>query len=229
MFDNWRPLLNFNPKFHTPERLDHYAACIATAGSPIFDIWGFIDGTIKEMCRPVEDQDVVYNGYKKHHALKYQAVVTPDGFLCPVYGPVEGRRADGGVLEMSGLDELCQIHARGVDGRQLFVYGDPAYGLSDTVISGMKKLGDLTETEREFNRRMSKLRQSVEWGFGNVSNHFAYVDYSKSLKLGRQPVGRLYLLSVIFTNIRTTMYPSEISTKFQCAPPVLEEYLQLFH
>ncbi|KAF8594251.1 hypothetical protein BDV93DRAFT_481969 [Ceratobasidium sp. AG-I] len=228
VFTKWRCTLEFNPCFHSPERLERYSACISSAGSPLSDIWGFIDCTIIEMCRPIKNQDIVYNGYKKHHAMKYQAVVTPDGHLCPVYGAVEGRRADGGLLEMSELEETGRTHAIGTDGRQLFVYGDPAYGLSDTVISGVKKLDNLTETERRFNMEMSKLRQSVEWGFGCVSTNFAFSDYSKSLKLGLQPVGRLYLLSVIFTNIRACLYPSEISIKFQCEPLSLEDYLNCF-
>ncbi|KAG8723652.1 hypothetical protein FRC09_002314 [Ceratobasidium sp. 395] len=228
IYTNWCCLLEFNPRFHTPERLERYAACIAAAGSPLPDIWGFIDCTINRICRPTKNQDIVYNGYKKDHAIKYQAVVTPDGLMCPVDGPAEGRRADGGILEMSELLETCVSHAAGVDGRQLFVYGDPAYGLSDTVVSGVKKLGDLTATEREFNMKMSRMRQSVEWGFGGVANNFAYMSFSNGLKLGLQPVGRFYLLAVIFTNIRAAMYPSEISVKFQCAPPPLEDYLISF-
>lgn len=228
LFTRWRSLLEFNPRFHTRERLEHYAACIQAAGSPISDLWGFIDATIIEMCRPIEHQDIVYNGYKKHHALKYQCIVTPDGLICPVYGPVEGRRADGGVLDMSGWEAMLRADAKGVDARQLFVYGDPAYGVSDTVISGMKKLDSLTPLEREFNHKMSALRQCVEWGFGNVTINFAFIDYDKGLRLGGLPVGRLYLLALIFTNIRTILYPSLISTKFQCPPPSLEEYLSYF-
>ncbi|QRV97858.1 DDE superfamily endonuclease [Ceratobasidium sp. AG-Ba] len=219
----------FNPRFHTTARLDHYAACISAAGSPLSDVCGFINCTINEISHPVVNQDIVYNGYKKGHALKYQAIVTPDGLMCPTYGPVEGRQADGGILEMSGLDEMCTSHAIGANGRQLFVYGDPAYGLSNTVISGVRRIGGLTDNERKFNLKMSKLRQSVEWGFGNVSRNFAFMGYPNGLKLGLQPVGRFYLLVVIFTNIWASMYPSEISVKFQCAPPPLEDYLESFN
>ena len=36
---------------------------------------GFIDGTIRKCCRPVRFQEATYNGWKRAHALKYQAVV----------------------------------------------------------------------------------------------------------------------------------------------------------
>lgn len=225
LFDRWKHLFRYRPAFYTPDRLEHYAACIVAAGSPLDDIWGFIDGTVLEICRPGDDQGVVYNGHKRHHALKFQAVVSPDGLMGPIFGPVEGRRADSGILEMSGLEDICVTFAQGSGGRQLFVYGDPAYGTSNAVISGVKRIGDLTEDEREFNRQMSKVRQSVEWGFGNVIKNFSFVDYDKSLRLGLQPVGQLYLLAILFTNIRTLLYSSEVSQKFQCAPPTLHEYL----
>ncbi|KDN35135.1 hypothetical protein RSAG8_11823, partial [Rhizoctonia solani AG-8 WAC10335] len=225
LFQQWKHLFVFDPDFHSPSRLERYATAISAAGSPIDDIWGFIDGTVIEICRPKEDQDVVYNGYKKHHALKFQAIVTPDGLMRPVYGPVEGCRADGGVLEMSGLEKMCLDHAKGMDGRQLFVYGDSAYGVSDAILSGVKKIGKLTSHEQDFNCKMSKLRQSVEWGFGNVANNFAYIDYDKGLKLGLHPVGQLYLLSILFTNIRACLYSNEISHKFQCPPPTIDDYL----
>ncbi|EUC67529.1 DDE family endonuclease [Rhizoctonia solani AG-3 Rhs1AP] len=89
LFHQWKHLFEFRPLFYTPERLSHYAACIKAAGSPLDDIWGFIDGTIIDICRPETDQEIVYNGYKKHHALKFQAVATPDGLLGPIFGPVE--------------------------------------------------------------------------------------------------------------------------------------------
>jgi hypothetical protein len=225
LFLRWKHLFEFRPSFHSPERLSHYATCIAAAGSPIKDIWGFIDGTFVGICHPQEDQGAAYNGHKKHHGLKFQAVITPDGLLAPVFGPVEGRRADGGVLEMSKLEDICRSHAHRPDGGQLFLYGDPAYGVSDTILSGVHRVGDLSEQERTFNYSMSQLRQSVEWGFGHVVNTFGFVDYDKGLKVGLQPVGKLYLLAILFTNIRTILYGSKVSHKFQCSPPTLEQFL----
>lgn len=44
-------------------------------------IWGFIDGTLRPLARPIRYQEAVYNGWKHIHALKYQFVTTPDGLI----------------------------------------------------------------------------------------------------------------------------------------------------
>eukprot|EP00794_Sanderia_malayensis_P002114 gene2114-biopygen1892 len=63
----------------------------------------FIDGTVRPTYRPDEHQKVVYNGHKRVHALKYQSVVAANGLIANLYGPVEGRSLDAGILHRSGL------------------------------------------------------------------------------------------------------------------------------
>ena len=48
---------------------------------------GFVDGTIRPICRPGEHQRLVYNGHKRVHAIKFQSVVAPDGLVANLYGP----------------------------------------------------------------------------------------------------------------------------------------------
>jgi len=40
-------------------------------GAPLQNCWGFIDGTVRPICRPGENQRQVYNGHKRVHALKF--------------------------------------------------------------------------------------------------------------------------------------------------------------
>ncbi|KAJ0400011.1 hypothetical protein ATCC90586_008117 [Pythium insidiosum] len=44
--------------------------------------------------RPSKHQKEVYNGHKRKHSLKYQAVMAADGMFCDVFGPEAGRRHD---------------------------------------------------------------------------------------------------------------------------------------
>ena len=53
---------------------------------------GFIDGTVRACSRPQISQRMLYNGHKRHHALKYHAVSTPNGLIANLFGPVEGKR-----------------------------------------------------------------------------------------------------------------------------------------
>ena len=50
--------------------------------------FGFIDGTVRPICRLSKNQQVVYNGHKRVHALKFQSVALPNGLIGNIYGPV---------------------------------------------------------------------------------------------------------------------------------------------
>lgn len=70
-----------------PRKLEQYAVAIRQKGSALRDCFGFIDGTVRPICRPGEHQRIVYNGHKRVHALKYQSVVTPNGMIAIMHGP----------------------------------------------------------------------------------------------------------------------------------------------
>jgi hypothetical protein len=57
-------------------------------------VWGFIDGTIRRICRPTYNQEISYSGHKRCHGVKFQSVVTPDGLIACLYGPFEGSGHD---------------------------------------------------------------------------------------------------------------------------------------
>lgn len=56
--------------------------------------WGFIDGTLNAIYRPVVDQQQFYLGYKRKHGYKYQLIVTPNGLVSSLMGPFIGCRGD---------------------------------------------------------------------------------------------------------------------------------------
>ena len=53
----------------------------------------------------------MYNGHKRVHAIKFQSVVAPNGLIANLYGPVEGKRHDSGMLGDSGLLGKLQQHS----------------------------------------------------------------------------------------------------------------------
>ena len=83
-----RRLTQWNLYILSPDHLEMYTATIRPRGSPLENCFGFIDGTIRPIARPGEDQQVVYNGHKRVHALKFQSVVVPNGLIGNMYGPV---------------------------------------------------------------------------------------------------------------------------------------------
>ena len=95
-----------------------------------------------------------------------------------MYGPIEGRRHDAFMLAVSGVCEKLQ-QLEDVNGDVYVVYGDPAYGLNRNILAPFRGAA-LTEDEKRFNKAMSKVRVSVEWGFGKICQYFAFLDLKKS-------------------------------------------------
>lgn len=68
--------------------LEDFALAVHGKGAALENCWGFVDGTVRPICRPGENQRVMYNGHKRVHALKFQSVVAPNGLIANLYGPV---------------------------------------------------------------------------------------------------------------------------------------------
>ncbi|EIN09893.1 hypothetical protein PUNSTDRAFT_66662 [Punctularia strigosozonata HHB-11173 SS5] len=229
--DTWGHLLGLdNRALLSPCRLKQYAEATDHVGAMGMQVWAFIDCTIRVICRPTWHQRQAYNGHKKYHALKYQALALPDGLIGHLYGPLEGRRGDGFLLSDSGLLDWCLQHAKCLDtspGQTTYyhLYGDPAYGLTDVLISPFSGPGERTEEEREFNERMSSLRIEVEHVFGNVLNKWAFLRGGCKMKVYASPVGCYYRIGVLLTNVMNCLRPNQTSQFFRCRPPPLHEYL----
>ena len=87
--DTWKHLLSsFEQRWLQQDKLIEYAQAVHSKGHALENCWGFIDGTVRPICRPGENQKVVYNGHKRVHALKYQSVVAANGLVANLYGPV---------------------------------------------------------------------------------------------------------------------------------------------
>ena len=68
--------------------LQEYADAIHRAGAALDSCFGFIDGTVRPICRPGKEQRLVYNGHKRVHSLKFQSTSLPNGIIANLFGPV---------------------------------------------------------------------------------------------------------------------------------------------
>ena len=209
--------------------LQQYAHAISLAGGPK-GIWGFVDGTLKVICRPGQEQRQFYTGYKKAHAIKWQAIKTPDGLISSLAGPFEGRLGDWLVWQQSGLEGILRILFTHLPAeKRLYLYGDAAYSLSFAVLGGYKARvnHELNDAEREYNEQMSKYRIAVEHGFGKVVNLWSFIAFRNGLKIGLSPVAAYYSVAVLLTNIHTCFNSSQTNSQFDLPPPSLAMYLEL--
>jgi hypothetical protein len=113
-------------------RMEYYAQLIEekTNGLVSF-VWGFIDRTLRKTCCPKYFQKECYSGHKRAHGLKFQSVITPNGLLCQMFGPVNGKRHDSYMLHESWLVGKIQ-NMMPINGIMYALYGDPAYPQSHT-------------------------------------------------------------------------------------------------
>ena len=81
-------IMNWNRAVLNPPALQIYAQVISQKGSPLQNCFGFVDGTVRPIARPDNNQRIVYNGHKRVHALKFQSLALPNGIIGHLYGPV---------------------------------------------------------------------------------------------------------------------------------------------
>ena len=59
----------WNDDVLNPHLLQEYADVIHAKGAPLENCFGFIDGTVRPIARPDQQQRIVYNGHKLVHSL----------------------------------------------------------------------------------------------------------------------------------------------------------------
>lgn len=156
IFHRWKHLLRFDPHRLTRQKLQEFALVMMNRGCPLDVISAIIDGTLRRNARPVRNQRIIYNGWKRVHALKYHCLVSPDGIVIHVYGPVEGHRHNETLYKQSGLEDLLEKHFWTPDGQPLFIYSDPAYGTGTHIMSPWKGV-NLDNDKHRFNVLMSRV------------------------------------------------------------------------
>lgn len=218
--------------FYNPQiwqgRFPLYAEAIRQkTGNLARNVWGFLDATIRETCRPIRFQHLYYSGYKHCHAIKFQTVVVPEGFIACLAGPYIGRMHDARIFRESGLlESLRQIMPVGNDRHTYVLYADFGYPQSWWCFGGFWR-AERGSDEALYNERMSSSRISVEWGYGKVLSQWAHIDFSKSSKILLEPIAQQYINCAFLTNLFTCLYGNQINSYFNMSPMSLTDYLSL--
>ncbi|KAH8033321.1 hypothetical protein HPB51_010237 [Rhipicephalus microplus] len=102
------------------DQLENFSKAIYAKGARPTNCWGFIDGTAPAKCQPTRQQQLYFRGHKKFHALKYQAIICPNGIICHLDGCYPGSKHDAGnfgnSLAYMKLEKLVHFYC---------IYGDP--------------------------------------------------------------------------------------------------------
>ena len=123
-----------------------------------------------------QNQKCLYNGDKNVHAIKVSIYCSTHAvvFFANLFGPVEGKRYDSGMLARSRVLNQLQWFSVDTNRNPLCIYGDPAYPLY-LHLQGHFRGAGLTPIQSAWNESMSKVRVSVEWIFGDIINYFKFL------------------------------------------------------
>ena len=118
LFKLWAKRIYFCTDVVVP-RLANYKSAIVAKGSPVADIFAFIDGSKIQTCRITQTKRLaafpdlqrhIYSGHKRIHCLNFQGLTAPDGLCIHFWGPIVGSRHDTTLLKESKLIEFLDEH-----------------------------------------------------------------------------------------------------------------------
>jgi hypothetical protein len=201
--------------------------CDAVAAKSGLDIcFGFIDGTVRPICKPSVLQGSCYNGKDRVHAIKYQAVSVPDGMFLQLCGPWPGARHDQFLLKESELVPYLMSLPRRGDGAMHVIYADQGYS-DDVGIQTPYFDGAVNARHEAFNQAMASSRISVEWAFGGIIEKWSSQAFTRTQQLlSNRKIGQVYIVASFLCNLLNTLQRNNTSHYFGVHPPVLESYLQ---
>ena len=209
-------------------RMPYYSQLISNKTSGIAtNIWGFINGTIRKTCRPIYHQHLVYTRFKKCHGLKFQSVLTPDGYIACLYGPVPAKTHDARLLHESQLLEQLQTVMPENGNNPIYaLYGDLVYAQSAYVLGGFHNV-DTNSDEDAYNRLLSSVHITVEWGFTELVEHWKFLDFRLAMKIFQCPVAQYYINAAFLSNLRNCLLGNKTQQYFNAQQLTIDEYLGL--
>ena len=220
------PFLNGATLWH--HRMPYYTQLIEQKTNGLMDcVWGFIDGTIRKTARPVYHQRSVYTRFKKCHGVKFQSITVPDGFVAYLRGPWPAQTHNARMFcESHLMEEFEDIMPANAPTAVYALYGDLAYAQSIYLLGGFWK-PPAGSHEAMFNRHMSSVQITVEWGFGDIINKWKFLDFRSVMKIFEMPVGEFYTNGMFLSNICNCLYGNKTQQYFGALQLTLDEYFDL--
>jgi len=165
------------------------------------NVFGFIDGTARRTNRSwglSALQKALYDGHHCYHGFDYEGVLSPDGLIIRLFGPVSARHNDMGMVVIGRVKMVIENEFKDEKtGEPYFVYGDQGYMISSFLLSGRNIPGKVQE---RVNGAWSKERVAVEWAFGRVVGLWQTLNCFLFQQPQRRMVAAWYLVSVFLSN-----------------------------
>jgi hypothetical protein len=213
-----------HPRALQQQEIEMFCAAVQKK-SGLSTCFGFIDGTVRPMCKPSVLQGSCYNGKDRQHALKYQGVTTPDGMFLQLAGPWPGARHDQYMVRESGILSYLQELPRRADGAVYCIYADQGYS-QDFGIETPYFDGAVNAAHEGFNQSMASSRISVEWAFGAIVQQWSSTAFTQAQQLlSNRKIAQVYIVAGVLCNLLNTLNRNNTSKYFDVPPPILEVYM----
>lgn len=175
---------------------------------------------------PCFSQILSSSRYFRHHGLKTQTLLLPNGLFGSIY-VASLRQNDNGVQNMSGLNDylVSLFSPHYVADRLPASYADGIFARLPCIVPRYRHTQDIEL--RRINIRMSSLRQSIEHVYGLHHNLCRGVHQWERLRLYRDGERTTKLLFASFFYWNSYQCLNGSFNEFGLAPPSLEEYLPL--
>lgn len=188
-----RRLLFWDSVRLNPKKLDEFSSAV---GIP--KIYGFFGANYKEF-------------YRKNSDIQFQALITPDGLVVHLYGPMVGPDKEQQLYENSHFDHVLKANSH--VGRP---FGGPCYDSYPYVTTESDIPGD-----SDHQSAMTAIQEHVESGF--LSRLFRCNDNSPHRTMGIDSIATRFFVRVLITNCFICLNEQDSTSPVR--PPTIEEYL----
>ena len=106
------------------------------------------------------------------------------------------------------------------------LYGDLAYAQNAYVLGGFRNVGTNSD-EATYNRLLSAVRITVEWGFGDLMEQWKFLDFRSAMKIFQCPVAQYYINAAFLSNLRNCLLGNKTQQYFNAKQLTIDEYLAL--
>lgn len=214
-----------NPRILSLSELECFSAAVAKKSGVCTHVFGFIDATVRPTTKPKHLQGAVYNGKDRVHALKYHALVIPNGIIHQLAGPWPGSRHDMHLLAQVDLKKHMRELPTDANDHSFSVYADQGYAEAPGIATPYFD-GAINVAHEIHNQVMASSRIAVEWAFGDIIVQWAALDMRSTQQLlSHRKIGQVYIVAGLLSNFCTCLQGNRGSKYFGLRPPSLEEYI----
>ena len=211
------------------QQMLYFAKLIKRKTAYVIDsLWGFIDGMIRKTAHPLYNQRTIYTRFKKCRGIKFQSVLVPDGYIACLFSPVPAKTHDARLLHESNLiQQLCNVMPEDISNRPIYsLYGDLAY-LQSAYLLGRFRNAIVGTDEANFNRLISSVYITVEWGYCEIVEEWNYLDFCQALRIFQSLVVQYYVNTAFLCYLSNCLIGNKTQNYFNAHQMTIEECLAL--